>query len=75
MKTLQLCAMDSGDFSPETGIYYANYSVKNGTAFWATTCKIYQYEKFPELQGQPTKWSYFINISEAETQQVASTVK
>jgi hypothetical protein len=63
MQTLQLLAIESGDFSPETGIYYANYSVINGIPNWDASRKIHQYEKFPELDNKPTKWTYFFKLS------------
>lgn len=63
MKTMQLYPIDSGDYCPETGIYYSNYHIKDGAAIWESAQKFYQYEVLPELNAKPTKWTYFIELS------------
>lgn len=62
MRTLRLFGIESGDTCPDTGTWYANYQENKGIVSYDSTQTFRLGEQFPELNGKPTKWIYFVEI-------------
>jgi len=62
-KFLRLFGIDSGEICPDTGTWYANLREEESYASFDFIQKIVQGNKFPELNGHSTKWTYFIETN------------
>lgn len=59
-KYLRLFGINSGEFCPDTGTWYANLVETESFISFDHIQKFEQGAEFPRLNSQPTKWTYFV---------------
>lgn len=60
---MELIAIESGEFCPDTGTWYANLKKEFDRSSFDFIKEFKQGDEFPEFKGSPTKWSSHFDVS------------
>lgn len=60
---MELIAIESGEFCPDTGTWYANLKKEFDHCSFDFIKKFEQGDEFPKFNESPTKWTCHIDVS------------